>query len=412
VAQSKSCQTHRRYRRKSSRSALDINQNSEAVREGAERDLMNIAFGTGEVSGIFVRDWVCLGSPRRQEHVDIDLTDAENDDALDSLGPCVQMNLISAVDMTDRPFATASFDGVLGLGLSGLAATSQFSLHEALLAGVGDRSAVFSVYISPDHAVKHSEITFGGTKSQHMQTDAGVVWMPVVMPELGYWLVEIAEVRIAGVPLSFCGGHDSPCRVIWDTGTSLIAAPRKATQEIRQRLKAPLKHATTELGCRADVPDAELEFVTKAGEILSLNPGEYGRLVRRTYRKHALTKATVQVEHCEPAMMDLDVPEPIGPHVFVLGEPLFKKFYTIFDPENLRVGAALASHENAATDAAVRSITAAVRDTLPTSVTSPRTGGRRQRPRALVDDTEVSSSTPVSRKQLSVMHGGLVHPVS
>mmetsp|Transcript_25238 Transcript_25238/g.64664 ORF Transcript_25238/g.64664 Transcript_25238/m.64664 type:complete len:374 (-) Transcript_25238:8-1129(-) len=373
---------------------------------------MNIAFGTGEVSGIFVRDWVCLGSPRRQEHVDIGLTDAEDDDALDSLGPCVQMNLISAVDMTDRPFATASFDGVLGLGLAGLAATSHFSLHEALLESVGDRSAVFSVYISPDHMVKHSEITFGGTKAAHMRSDSAIVWMPVVMPELGYWLVEIAEVRIAGVPLSFCGGRGAPCRVIWDTGTSLIAAPRKATQEIRQRLKAPLKHATTDFGCRSDVPHAELEFVTKAGEVLSLNPGEYGRLVKRTYRKHALTKATVQVEHCEPAMMDLDVPEPIGPHVFVLGEPLFKKFYTIFDPEKLRVGAALAMHEDVSATSAVKSITAAVRNTLPMAVSSTRSGARRHRSRVVSDDTDAASVRSPDTAIWQSLHTGVVHPVS
>jgi len=43
----------------------------------------------------------------------------------------------------------------------------------------------------------------------------------------------------------------------------------------------------------------------------------------------------------------MDLPEPIGPKLFILGEPVLKKFYTVYDAENQRIGFGRAHHSPA-----------------------------------------------------------------
>ena len=46
---------------------------------------------------------------------------------------------------------------------------------------------------------------------------------------------------------------------------------------------------------------------------------------------------------CLVAVMELDVPEPIGPTV-ILGDVFMRKVYTVFDAGNARIGFATAVH--------------------------------------------------------------------
>lgn len=47
---------------------------------------------------------------------------------------------------------------------------------------------------------------------------------------------------------------------------------------------------------------------------------------------------------CKPMLMVMDLPEPIGPKLFILGEPVLKKFYTVYDAEKKRIGFGRARH--------------------------------------------------------------------
>ena len=51
----------------------------------------------------------------------------------------------------------------------------------------------------------------------------------------------------------------------------------------------------------------------------------------------------LDANECSVGLMALDVPPPKGP-LFIFGDPFLRKFYTIFDRENLRVGFAPAKH--------------------------------------------------------------------
>jgi len=46
--------------------------------------------------------------------------------------------------------------------------------------------------------------------------------------------------------------------------------------------------------------------------------------------------------------MPIDFPEPLGPKLFILGEPVLRKYYTVYDWQRRSVGFGLANHAGAA----------------------------------------------------------------
>jgi len=47
--------------------------------------------------------------------------------------------------------------------------------------------------------------------------------------------------------------------------------------------------------------------------------------------------------NCSPRLMAVKLPAPLGPKLFILGEPVLHRYYSVYDWHNLRVGFALAN---------------------------------------------------------------------
>lgn len=59
--------------------------------------------------------------------------------------------------------------------------------------------------------------------------------------------------------------------------------------------------------------------------------------------------ATNVTRHCRPKLMPVNLPAPVGPKLFILGEPVLHRYYTVYDWAQLRVGFSLANtHQNTA----------------------------------------------------------------
>merc|ERR1719160_15691 len=54
--------------------------------------------------------------------------------------------------------------------------------------------------------------------------------------------------------------------------------------------------------------------------------------------------ATEVVRHCSPRAIAVNLSAPVGPKLFILGEPVLHRYYTVYDWENLQVGFALANN--------------------------------------------------------------------
>jgi len=277
---SEGCARHRRYN----------------FTSGSGKEEITISFGQGLVSGFQAHDQVCLLGHRA----------------------CVEMDFIAANFESQEPFGNAAYDGILGLALPQLAEAQDYSVLEQLRKSDLLRTSTFAIFLGYDG--EESQITFGGTQPAYM--NSALVWSKISDP--GLWQVVLEGITIGSESLGVCRGasrnNSAPCQAVVDTGASYITGPSEVIEAIMN-----------EVEIRADCSNSdslpEIGF-TLGGQTLALQPEDY-----------------VLQEHdaCQLALMPLDIPPPRGPLV-ILGEPFLRRYYTIFDATNFRVGFSLARH--------------------------------------------------------------------
>jgi len=291
------CVGHKRYDARLSVTSLQIayaDQPTKPVEADGTRDIVTITFGTGEMSGVYVRDNVCLGRGN----------------------VCCKANFIAATDESDEPFSLVPFDGILGLSLPQMAEGDSFAVLDRLVEAGVLKESLFSVFFGNDG--EESEITFGSYQKEHMATE--LFWAPVTQP--GYWQVKMDDVVLANERQGICTG-ETKCQVAVDTGTSLLAGPSDVVDRLIEKLQV-----ADDCSNLKTLPD--LGFIV-GDHILNLAPEDY---VAQT------------VDSCSLGLMSLDIPPPKGP-LFIFGDPFLRKYYTVYDRERVRVGFALAKHAKA-----------------------------------------------------------------
>lgn len=356
---SETCRAHRRYRRSVSSTAVDIDYDGSEVKAGEPRDQITVSFGTGEVTGIFIRDTVCP----HENGSDASALQASGSEQ--QVG-CMPLRMIAATDMSEEPFRTFEFDGVLGMGLPGLSQAAEFNFLNVMaenLRNSGSRTPnLFSVFLAEDEH-QESAITLGGYAGDRLEGE--LAWNPVLDPDLGHWMVRVKSVSIDGRKIAFC--EEGDCRAVVDTGTSLLAVPTLAFPEIYELLRHEA-HPVQE--CRGAGPTLGIELDNFKVE---LTPRDYARVENQLpdgiegsplpmtpadglVRFPELppdfpfnissTDVEQEVQMCKPMLMSMELPAPIGPKLFVLGEPVLRKYYTVYDStkSSPRIGFGLARH--------------------------------------------------------------------
>jgi len=211
---------------------------------------------------------------------------------------------------------------------------------------------MFAVFLA-EHEHEGSEITLGGYAKERLEGD--LIWNPVLEPQHGHWMLKVKSVRIEGEVLKFC---NDGCRAVVDTGTSLLAVPTPAFPEIFELLR---HEADPLLECNGEGPKLhiELEHFT-----VTLEPHDYSRLedelpLSNTSRRESVpllppwalqglhqAPPEQEAQMCKPMLMSMNLPAPIGPKLFVLGEPVLRKYYTVYDSDDVapRIAFARAWH--------------------------------------------------------------------
>merc|ERR1719155_296778 len=118
------CTMHKRFDRQKSTTAEDIEADGSLSREGHARDQITVTFGTGEISGVFMQDDVCIGNL------------------------CTNVHFVGATDETDDPFTSFNFDGVLGLALPEMSQGKDFNIMTHLVENKALHKSLFSVFLS------------------------------------------------------------------------------------------------------------------------------------------------------------------------------------------------------------------------------------------------------------------------
>mmetsp|Transcript_65833 Transcript_65833/g.154084 ORF Transcript_65833/g.154084 Transcript_65833/m.154084 type:complete len:575 (-) Transcript_65833:50-1774(-) len=337
ACQRDTCLKHNRYNESMSESAVPIEHDGTVLPKGGiSQHSVSITFGTGKVSGTFVKDKACLGA-----------ADSENPG-------CATVNMVVANDMSDQPFSLFHFDGILGLGLEALSLGPGFSFFGQMAAELPMQSR-FSVFLARSDQGQ-SSISFGG--HDESKAASGFSWVPVAKPELGYWQVQVYQVRIGDVVLDECA--DGGCRAILDTGTSLLGAPRQAIKTLhsllsRNVLVAPHGIGNGEGFVTQEMADQALarDCREQEGALLTfdlgpevpgiaLDPEDYFR--PKPFNMTVPEAPDAWKLTCRSLLLPLDLKEPLGPRTFILGEPVLRKYYTIYDWASRRVGFAKADH--------------------------------------------------------------------
>lgn len=289
--QSDACRAHATFTENQSSSVQEVSCTGAPRQAGDSppEDEVTITFGTGEVWGRCAQDNICLGSV------------------------CTKGSFVLATYESSSPFNAFKFDGVLGLGLRSMSQGDQFNLMDQFKQDQVLDQALFSVFMS-DSDDELSEISFGRVKNEHLMSD--MFWVDVAR-DSGYWEVQVNDITVNDVPQQLCSG----CYAAVDTGTSELAGPTEIITKLAETL-----------GVRTDCSNFDslprLGFQI-GGHVLNLEPRDY---VDRS-----------AADHCEVALMPLDVPPPQGP-LFILGIPFLQKFYTAYDASKKQVGFGVAHH--------------------------------------------------------------------
>jgi hypothetical protein len=205
-----------------------------------------------------------------------------------------------------------------------------------------------------------SELTLGGYNPEHLLTPLEGV--PVTNRAAGYWQVKVLGVRVGGKLLDMCTGG-AQCSGIVDTGTSHLGVPWDYHRELMDQLSGEGIQGTD---CRYIEGDS-MEIILD-GLTLSLTPenymrpmalppdvkfgsmtGQYGAGIggEHSQANESLANDTtpfgvtddenyVEPDYkdapwqCAPKVMPVKLESRLG-KMFILGEPVLSRYYTVYD---------------------------------------------------------------------------------
>lgn len=325
LCRSSACQSHRRYSQKLSNSGSLIHADGRPL-AGDTKDEMDISFGTGSLTGDLIKEAICLGSTPRA-----DAPEKPRES-------CVELSVVVATTMSDDPFQLFEFDGIFGLGLPRLSVHPNFNFLAAFGASGHAQLAEFGIWMATAWDAKKEpnfggELALGGHDPRRLI--GPLAWVPVADPELGHWQVSVLGIRIGSESLDICSTGGG-CTAVVDTGTSHLGIPKDHTRNLFSWLSV--------------VPGADkLCYNTNASQLHFDLPG--GVTLTLQGRDYLHPSPAQKSGFCRPKVMPVTLPVDMG-QVFLFGEPILLRYYTVFRWRAMQVGFGLAApHDTEGTQA-------------------------------------------------------------
>ena len=287
LCKSDACSMHESY---------DHEKSSTYTANGEE---VSVRFGTGDIEGMLSADDFHVGPMLVKSQTFGEIT-VENGNV----------------------FATSHFAGIAGLAFPALSAYSHTPVFDNVMKQGLLASNMFAFYYSRLPR-QESALFFGGPDPEFYT--GKITWIPVMRQF--YWEIRLQDIFVGDTPLHLCdkGGtyttDEYGCKIVLDTGTSLIAGPSDAISSLLEKLDV-----TNKCNNLKSLPRLALKV---GGTKFYMEPEDY------------VLGGEEDDDDCKPAFMPLDVPPPRGP-LFILGDAFMRKFYTVFDRAEDRVGIAVA----------------------------------------------------------------------
>jgi hypothetical protein len=254
-----------------------------------------VQHGSGPVQGVFNSDTVTIGDVAVPNATFAEVSTV-------SFGP---LNIA---------FAMGKFDGILGLGFSKISVDGIPTAFEMMVQNKLIDEPVFSFYLQKD-ASAQGQLTFGGV--DHSKFDGEIQYVPLT--EETYWKVSLEGMKYGSTDIT------SKVSAIVDSGTSLLAGPKDKVSKIAEAAGAKLmagKEYTIDCSKIDSLPAVEL--TVGGGKTVTLEGKDYVLHVQG---------------QCWFAFMPIDLHPKLG-EMWILGDVFMRKYYTVFDYGNKRVGMA------------------------------------------------------------------------
>jgi len=272
----------------------DSSQSSTYKSDGTTFD---IQYGSGGVSGFLSQDTLWFG--------DSEVTD-----------------LTFAEVTTEKGFSfmMAKFDGILGLGWGNISVDKVETPFNQMMDKKLVDKPMFSFYLTSESG-SEGELMLGGYNTEKFTGD--ITWIPLSAET--YWQVVLGGVTYNGQTVT------STKLAILDTGTSLLAGPKADVEPIMTLLGATkvmpwLDEYKVDCGAVSGLPDITFD----------LN----GKHFTLTSKDYILQMSQMGQTTCLVGIMGFDMPKGREP-MWILGDVFLRKYYSIFDMGNQRVGLAL-----------------------------------------------------------------------
>jgi len=265
----------------------DSSKSSTYVKNGTKFQIM---YGSGPVSGVWSEDTVTMGGLPAKNQLFAEVDDVKG------LG---------------LAYGIGKFDGILGLGWDSISVNGVKTPFHNLVDSGALAQPVFAFYLGDNQP---GTLMLGGTDKSHYTGDFSYV----NLASEDYWSIKLDGLKIGGTSMT------STTKAIVDSGTSLLAGPKADVAKIAAKIGAKsLMGKEWTIDCNADAPDMTFTIAGK----------DY------TFAKKDYVIASGST--CLFAMMGIDVPAPRGP-LWILGDVFMRKYYTVFDWGNKRLGFATA----------------------------------------------------------------------
>jgi cathepsin D len=283
------CDIHNRY---------DSTKSSTYVANGTN---FSIVYGSGSMTGFLSQDTLNFGGLKVKNQV-----------------------FAEATGEPGLAFVAAQFDGILGMAFVTISVDHVTPVWYNLLSQGLVTKPIFSFWLSSNPQGQNGgELYLGGTDPKYY-TGA---FTYVNLTSETYWEYKMDDFQVGGKSTGWCTG----CKAVADSGTSLIAGPSDAINQLNIQLGAIPYNGE---GIFATCPDLtklpNIQLVI-AGKAFVLTPQDY-----------IVQVAEFGQTVCISGFVGIDIPAPYGP-LWIVGDIFMRKYYTVFDFANQRVGYALAN---------------------------------------------------------------------
>ncbi|XDA87649.1 hypothetical protein R6Z07F_017326 [Ovis aries] len=253
-------------------------------------DTFRIYFGSGTMRGFVAHDTVRIG--------DLVSTDQP-------------FGLIFLETWLDIPF-----DGILGLNYPKISFSGAIPIFDKLKNEGAFSEPVFAFYLNKDKQ-EGSVVMFGGVDHRYYKGELN--WVPLIHP--GEWSIPLDRISMRRKVIACSGG----CEALVGTGTSLILGPRTVVENIQKHIGATQQCFEYFVSCSAVYALPSIVF-TINGINYPVPPQAY--LVKDS---RGQCYSPFQVNRANPSAEN-----------WILGDVFLRRYFSVFDRGNDRIGLARA----------------------------------------------------------------------